>query len=192
MAQDRYSAFEELQRHETLDKDYTLALRNAGSRVTIMAPHGGKIEPRTSDLARRIAGENYNLYCFEGIKEKNNACLHITSHRFDEPGAVKLAAESEVVVAVHACTGTAGLVHIGGLNKNLGSMIAGELQAGGIGVSRDHPRFQGTNPANICNRGATGMGVQLEVTRDLRDDHQKVKAIARAVRAALLNYRIAD
>lgn len=192
MAQDRYSGFEELQRHETLNKDYTLSIRKAGSRVTIMAPHGGKIETRTSDLARRIAGENFNLYCFEGIKEKNNACLHITSHRFDEPGAVELAAKSEVVVAVHACTGTAGLVHIGGLNKNLGSMIAGELQAGGIGVSRDHPRFQGTNPANICNRGATGMGVQLEVTRDLRDDHQKVKAIARAVRAALLNYRIAD
>ena len=191
MAQDRYSGFAELQRHETLNKDYTLSIRKAGSRVTIMAPHGGKIEPRTSDLARRIAGENYNLYCLEGIKEKNNACLHITSHRFDEPGSVKLAAKSEVVVAVHACTGTAGLVHIGGLNKNLGSMIAGELQDGGIGVSRDHPRFQGTNPANICNRGATGMGVQLEVTRDLRDDHQKVKAIARAVLAALLNYRIA-
>jgi phage replication-related protein YjqB (UPF0714/DUF867 family) len=191
MAQDRYSGFEELQRHETLNKDYTLSFRNADSRVTIMAPHGGKIEPRTSDLARRIAGENYNLYCFEGIKEKNNACLHITSHRFDEPGAVKLATKSEVVVAVHACTGTAGLVHIGGLNKKLGSMIAGELQDRGIGVSSDHPRFQGSNPANICNRGATGMGVQLEVTRDLRDDLQKVKVIARAVRAALLDYRVA-
>jgi phage replication-related protein YjqB (UPF0714/DUF867 family) len=192
MAQDRYSSFGELQRHETLDKDYTLSFRNPGSRVTIMAPHGGKIEPRTSDLARRIAGDNYNLYCFEGIKEKDNACLHITSHRFDEPGAVKLAAKSKVVVAVHACTGIAGLVHIGGLNKKLGSMIAGELQNRGIGVSKDHPRFQGSNPANICNRGATGMGVQLEVTRDLRDDHKKVKVIARAVRAALLNYEITD
>ena len=192
MTHDKYSNFEELQRHETLNKDYTLSFRNAGSRVTIIAPHGGKIEPRTSDLARRIAGENYNLYCFEGIKEKNKARLHITSHRFDEPGAVRLAAKSEVVVAVHACTGTAGLVHIGGLNKNLGSMIAGELQDRGIGVSSDHPRFQGSNPANICNRGATGMGVQLEVTRDLRDDLQKVKVIARAVRAALLNYRVSN
>jgi phage replication-related protein YjqB (UPF0714/DUF867 family) len=188
MAQDRYSGFEELQRHETLNKDYTLSIRNAGSRMTIMAPHGGKIEPRTSDLARQIAGENYNLYCFEGLKKKNNIRLHITSHRFDEPGAVKLAAKSETVIAVHACTGTAGLVHIGGLNKDLGSMIAGELQERGIGVSKDHPRFQGSNPANICNRGTSGMGVQLEVTRDLRDDLQKVKVIARAVRAALLNY----
>ena len=186
MTHDKYSSFEELQRHETLDKDFTLSFRNAGSRVTIIAPHGGKIEPRTSDLTKRIAGENYNFYCFEGIKEKDNACLHITSHRFDEPGAVRLVSKSEVVVALHACTGTAGLVHIGGLNKNLGSLIGGELQDRGIGVSKDHPRFQGSNPANICNRGATGMGVQLEVTRDLRDDLEKVKVIAQAVRAALL------
>jgi phage replication-related protein YjqB (UPF0714/DUF867 family) len=192
MANDRYSSFVQLQDHETLDEDYTLSLRDAGSRVTIIAPHGGKIEPRTSDLARRIAGENYNFFCFEGIKEKDNARLHITSHRFDEPGALKLVSKSELVVTVHACTGTAGLVHIGGLNKKLGRMIARELQDRDIGVSNDHPRFQGSNPANICNRGATGIGVQLEVTRDLRDDLNKVKVIARAVRAALLNYRIAD
>ena len=192
MAHDKYSSFEELQDHETLDEDYTLSLRDAGSRVTIIAPHGGKIEPRTSDLARRIAGENYNFYCFEGIKEKDNARLHITSHRFDEPRAIKLVSKSELVVAVHACTGTAGRVHIGGLNKKLASMIARELQNRNIGVSNDHPRFQGSNPANICNRGATGIGVQLEVTRDLRDDLNKVKVIARAVRAALLNFRISD
>ena len=192
MVPDKYSSFAELRRHETLDKDYTLSFRNTGSRVTIIAPHGGKIEPRTSDLARRIAGDNYNFYCFEGIKKNDNAGLHITSHRFDEPGALKLVTKSEVVVAVHACTGTAGRAHIGGLNKELGSMIAGELQDRGIGISKDHPRFQGSNPANICNRGATGMGVQLEVTRDLRDDLQKVKVIASAVRAALLNYKIED
>ena len=192
MANDKYSCFDELQRHETLGRDYTLTVRDAGSRVTIIAPHGGKIEPRTSDLARNIAGENYNYYCFDGIKAKDNAGLHITSHRFDEPGAVELVSRSEVVVAVHACTGNAGRVHIGGLNKILGGLIAKELQNRAIGVSNHHPRFKGSNPANICNRGATGAGVQLEVTRDLRDDLKKVKEIARAVRAALLNFRVSS
>ena len=191
MGNDRYSNFKELQRDQKLDKDFTLSMHDAGSRVTIIAPHGGKIEPRTSDLARLIAGDHYNFYCFEGIKDKDNACLHITSHRFDEPGAVRLISKSRVVVAVHACTGTAGLVHIGGLNKKLGSMIANELRNRAINVSHDHPRFQGSNPDNICNRGATGIGVQLEVTRDLRDDPQKIKVIARAVRAALVKYRVA-
>jgi phage replication-related protein YjqB (UPF0714/DUF867 family) len=188
MAKDRYSSFDDLKHHETLGKDYTLSFRDAGSRVTIIAPHGGKIEPRTSDLARQIAGDNYNFYCFEGIKAKDNACLHITSHQFDEPGGVALVARSEVVVAVHACTGTAGLVHIGGLNKKLGRLIGKELQNSGIAVSHDHPRFQGSNPANICNRGQTSIGVQLEVTRDLRDNLQKIEIIARAVRAGLSNY----
>ena len=165
-------------------------MQDAGSRVTIIAPHGGKIEPRTSDLAERVSGDNYNYYCFEGIKDKDNACLHITSHRFDEPGGVDLVSKSRVVVAVHACTGTAGLVHIGGLNQELGRMIADELQGRAITVSSDHPRFQGANPDNICNRGSTGAGVQLEITRDLRDDLQKLETIARAVRAALLNYEI--
>ncbi len=188
MANDRYSGFDELKCHETLGKDYTLSLRDTGSRVTIIAPHGGQIEPRTSDLAKRIAGENFNFYCFEGIKAHGNACLHLTSHRFDEPAAIELVSRSEVVVAVHACTGNAGLVHIGGLNKKLARMIAGELQEREIGVSNDHPRFQGSNPDNICNRGATGIGVQLEITRDLRDDLKKVKVIARAVRTALFNF----
>ncbi len=192
MAKDKYSSFDELQNHEAPDKDYQLYICDAGSRVTIIAPHGGKIEPRTSDLAKRIARENYNCYCFEGLKEKNNACLHITSHHFDEPNATRILSKSEVVVAIHACTGIAGLVHIGGLDKELGHLIARELEDRGVSVSNDHPRFQGTNPENICNRGATGIGVQLEVTRDLRDDLGKVEVIARAVRAALLNFRVSN
>ena len=192
MAKDKYSSFDELKKSETLDEDYQLYIWDAGSRVTIIAPHGGKIESRTSDLAKRIARENYNCYCFEGLKEKNNACLHITSHHFDEPNATKILSKSEVVVAVHACTGTAGLVHIGGLDKELGNLIAGELKDRGIGVSIDHPRFQGSNPDNICNRGATGIGVQIEVTRDLRDDLKKVEMISEAVRSALLNFGVPD
>jgi len=185
---DRYGCFDELQRCEILDKDYTLTVCDAGSAVTVIAPHGGKIEPRTSDLARMIAGATYNYYCFEGIRAAENARLHITSHRFDEPDAVALVSASEVVVAVHACTGDAGRVYIGGLDKKLGDMIARELQNRKIGVCADHPRFQGKNPDNICNRGTRGAGVQLEVTRDLRDDLAKVAEIADAVRSALSRF----
>ena len=192
MAKDKYRSFDELKRSEVLDKDFQLHICDAGSRVTIIAPHGGKIEPRTSDLAKCIAGKNYNFYCFEGLKKEDNTGLHITSHFFDEPRAIELVSKSEVVVALHACTGNAGLVHIGGLNKKLGRMIAEELQNRGIAVSNDHPRFQGSNPDNICNRSATGKGVQLEITRDLRDDLKKVEIISEAVRSALINFGVPD
>jgi phage replication-related protein YjqB (UPF0714/DUF867 family) len=185
MGGDLYSGFDELITCEESGKDFRISIQDVGSSVTIIAPHGGKIEPRTSDIAKKIAKNNFNYYCFEGIKKDNNGSLHITSHRFDEPSAIRLLFNSDVVVAIHACTGNASLVHIGGLDKALTEVIADALEAGGIKVSKAHPRFRGVNPDNICNRGRTKMGVQLEVTRDLRDDLRKVEVISRAVRAAL-------
>jgi phage replication-related protein YjqB (UPF0714/DUF867 family) len=37
-------------------------IRELGSNVTIIAPHGGKIEPETDEIADAIAGSNWNLY----------------------------------------------------------------------------------------------------------------------------------
>ena len=189
MANDIYDSFKELKIHQELNKDYQISISNVGSQITIIAPHGGKIEPRTSDLAKIIAQTHFNYYCFEGIKKQNNACLHITSHNFDEPSALELVSRSNLVVAIHACTGNAGLVHLGGLNEELKEVIANELKARGIRISKEHPGFQGSNPHNICNRGTSGKGVQLEITRDLRDDLKKVNLIAEAVQAGLMRYR---
>ena len=185
MAKDIYNSFRELKNHQKLNRDYKISISNVGSQITILAPHGGKIEPRTSDLAKIIAQTHYNFYCFEGIKKQNNSCLHITSHKFDEPNAVELVTRSNIVVAIHACTGNAGLVHIGGLDEALKEVFANELKSRGIRVSKEHPDFQGSNPHNICNRGTSGKGVQLEITRDLRDDLKKVNLIAEAVQAGL-------
>ena len=186
MATDTYKDFNDLTQHEVLNIDYKLSIRDTGSPVTIIAPHGGKIEPRTSDIAKNIARKGYNYYCFEGIKESHNGRLHITSHRFDEPKAIQIISKSRVVVAIHACTGNDGRVYAGGLDKALIKRIACELQFRGINVRKGDSRFQGSNPNNICNRGATKKGVQLEIMRDLRDDLTKVRVISDAVRAALI------
>ena len=45
---------------------------NRGSLVAIIAPHGGKIEPGTSEIVRSIAAEDYNFCAFEGIKPAGN------------------------------------------------------------------------------------------------------------------------
>jgi phage replication-related protein YjqB (UPF0714/DUF867 family) len=74
---------------------------------------------------------------------------------------------------------------MGGLDKDLKIKVAKELEARKIRASTDHPGFQGSNPNNICNRGTSGKGVQLEITRDLRDDLTKVALISEAVKAAL-------
>ena len=185
MPNDKYNSFAELVRHEEVNKDYRISISNVGSPITIIAPHGGKIEPRTSDLTKMIAKRNYNYYCFEGLKKNNNTSLHITSHRFDDPNAIKILSSSKIVVSIHACTGNEGFVYLGGRDNELQKKILKELQANGIRTSTEHPNFQGLNPSNICNRGATGKGVQLEITRDLRDDLVKVNLISQAVQHAL-------
>jgi len=185
MTRDTYGSFEELKRHEKMNIDYRIWVRDMGSPITIAAPHGGGIEPGTSLIAKAIAANRYNCYCFEGIKRRGNGHLHITSHLFDEPVALELLSRSRVVVAIHACTGTKGLVYIGGLDARLKDAVADALEGRGIRVSRVPRKFRGVNPGNICNRGATKKGVQLEITRDLRDDPEKMRIISGAARFVL-------
>ena len=182
---DTYKSYDELKIHEELDKDYRISMSDVGSKITIIAPHGGKIEPRTSDIAKRIAGEQYNYYCFEGIKKEKNGRLHITSHNFDEPNAVDIISRSHSVVAIHAHTGADGIVYLGGLDSTFMNNIAHELITRRIDVSKEHPVFLGSNLDNICNRGKRKKGVQLEISRDLRDDWEKIGLISEAVQDAL-------
>lgn len=50
------------------------------SSIAVIAPHGGSIEQYTSDLALAVAGENFNLHLFEGIRRSGNyAAHHLTS-----------------------------------------------------------------------------------------------------------------
>ncbi len=129
---DIYKNYGELKIHEEVNKAYRISMSDVGSKITIIAPHGGKIEPRTSDIAKHIATEKYNYYCFEGIKTEDNGCLHLTSHNFDEPNAVKLISDSDIVVAIHACTGNSGTVYLGGIDQILKNSIADELETKGI------------------------------------------------------------
>jgi phage replication-related protein YjqB (UPF0714/DUF867 family) len=47
----------------------------------------------------------------------------------------------------------------------------------------------GTDPQNICNRGKSGQGVQLEISRKVRDllrnDKKQLKVFSDAVRSAI-------
>jgi len=98
-----YRGFADLAKHQVRGKDYEIIVsRRPPSRVAVVAPHGGRIEPRTSEIARAIAADEFNLYLFEGIRSsKNYTALHLTSHFFDEPECLVLIAQSPFVVAIH-------------------------------------------------------------------------------------------
>ncbi|HMJ49961.1 MAG TPA: poly-gamma-glutamate hydrolase family protein [Burkholderiales bacterium] len=187
MKADRYGNYDELARHEVEGMDFKrIVLRRSLSPVAVIAPHGGGIESRTSEIARAMAGEDFNLYLFEGIKRRGNyAALHVTSRRFDEPLCLGLLSNCSYVVAIHGCVGREERVLLGGLDHSLKAKVAAGLRHAGIDVQFDGHHFQATDPINICNRGQSSKGLQLELTKALRCGANALR-VARAVRAVLL------
>ena len=183
-----YRSFADLQKHQVLGKDYDIVVcHRASSRVAVIAPHGGGIERRTSEIARAISGMDLNLYLFEGIKSSGNnyTALHLTSHRFDEPSCLDLIAQCLFVVSVHGCSGNDKKVLLGGLDLALKAQLAEALAHVGVAVETDGHAFPATDRNNICNRGRSRKGVQLEITGSLRGSPEENRVVS-AVRSVLL------
>lgn len=146
-------------------------IRDLGSNVAIVAPHGGNIEPETDGIAAAIAGSDWNLYCFLGVRSKDaNKTLHVTSARFDDPKCIALLRNATRVVTVHGLRGVEERVDVGGRDVVLrDSIVAALNRRGFVAWACDNGDHAGIDPNNICNRGASGMGAQLEITRALRD-----------------------
>ena len=165
---DQYRSFRELARHEKEGRDYRWHLELRDSNIAIFAPHGGGIEPGTSELARALAGEDFSLYLFEALNEEASQRMHVTSTRWDEPNGLDLASRSQTIVTVHGCLGKHRKAWVGGLHQELRVRAIGALEQAGIPAADDNSHHSGCHPDNICNRGLSGMGLQLELTEGLR------------------------
>ena len=186
MKADRYCCFDELGRYEEPGRDFAItAVRRAASTCLVLAPHGGGIERGTSEIARAIAGADFNLYLFEGLKPSGNVALHITSRRFDEPSCLDILSGCDLVVAVHGCKGEIEQVLLGGLDQTLKRQISDSLRNHGVHVESSGHAFPATDPMNICNRGRTAQGVQLELSSALRRGPNRDRAV-KAIRDVLL------
>ena len=182
-----YRDYADLAGQQVEGTDYQVHVRaNAQSSVAVIAPHGGGIERYTSEIARAIAGDDFNHYVFEGVRRSGNyAALHLTSHRFDEPRCLELLSGCDHVVAIHGCSGDAQQALVGGLDTGLKAIVAQSI--GAIGVETllaDHP-FPAIDPMNICNRGRRGVGVQIEMTMPLRLQGPR-DGLSAAIRSVLL------
>jgi phage replication-related protein YjqB (UPF0714/DUF867 family) len=166
---DKYSSFEHLRQKEREGESYRIRIRKGNRLVAVVAPHGGAIEPGTSEIAEAIAGCDYTLYSFEGIKAAHNFEMHITSASFDEPFGVSIVKNARLVIAVHGCSGNGEVIYVGGRDSELKGRICAALLSAGFPVEEcSRPGLRGTDARNICNRGLTGAGVQLEISRGLR------------------------
>jgi phage replication-related protein YjqB (UPF0714/DUF867 family) len=187
---DKYDSFAALEAGEIAGTDYSVnVVERHESKVLIVAPHGGSIEIGTSELATLIAGEDYSLFTFDGIKARgHNRDLHITSHNFDHPECVDLASRHAVVLAVHGCKGESTQIYVGGLDTGLTTLLTDRLIGAGFPVTAEGHKYPGRSPLNICNRGARALGAQLELTLDLRSPTARaiIAGVARTAIAAHL------
>lgn len=167
-SRDRYLHFADLAAHEQAGLDFDIQVIPRTSQLAILAPHGGGIEPGTSELATALAGDIFSLYIFEGRKRSGSRSLHITSTRFDEPRCLELLSRTEVAVTIHGCEGCSATVYTGGLNQSLQQQVIQHLFAAGFNALPDGPGRSGEHPQNLCNRSKSGQGLQLEITEGLR------------------------
>ena len=168
---DVFHSFGQLAANRTYGRDYRTWVGKHATRVAILAPHGGGIEPGTLEVARAIAGltpPRHASYLFEALQPQSNQQLHIASTCFDDPDCLALIRSSAVVLAIHGCQGGSPCVSIGGLDHELGSKLLTGFDHAGFKALPDESQHAGCDPRNICNRGASGRGVQLELSEGLR------------------------
>ena len=167
---DIYLKFDDLAVRMVEGKDYRITIKKKSGPYVIMAIHGGLIEPFTSDIAAAIAGEEYGLYLFEGIRERKNLELHIASEYFDEPQAKDMIRVADTVISIHGYRdkATEGVM-VGGLHEHLAEKIRTHLSEVDMPLRPFGIRSVAESPQNICNQGMSGGGVEIAVSRKLRD-----------------------
>jgi len=171
---DTYKNISALRQSEKEGEDFIISSVQTNSNVAVIAIHGGKIEKGSSEVAKLLATKgNYNYYSFEGIKNGSNAVLHITSTNFDEKLAKEIVGKSKKTISVHGMAGSDLTTNLGGLDLDLCELIEKHLVEAGFKVAKAPKELSAKNPNNIVNCNLSKKGVQLELTKGLRDSFLK-------------------
>lgn len=181
-----YRSYQDMADAQEIDVDYRIIIDDKpSSAIAIVAPHAGKIESYTSDVAKAIARDTFGLYLLEGLRDNYNfETLHLSSHYFDEPRCLQFISKKRTVITIHGCNGKQPLIYLGGRHLELKQFIADALRTDGFKVETDQHKYMGTHPDNICNRGSGKMGLQIELSDGIRLSNLKDK-FAETVRCCL-------
>jgi phage replication-related protein YjqB (UPF0714/DUF867 family) len=179
-----YREFEQLAGATSEGTDFRRELRRTHSGVAHIAVHGGGIEAGTAEAADAIAAANgQDYYAFVGLREAGNGELHITSVRFDDPDCVELQRVSRRTVSYHGCMGHAPMIHLGGGDLEWKQLVGRALGDAGFAVDwHTTADLAGSDRRNICNRNASGAGLQLELSAALRSSFFPDGRTSRAIR----------
>lgn len=164
---DRFVSLPALMSELSENKDFVTRTVRRGSKVTVISPHGGYIEPGTSAIAEAVAGRTFNLFDFQGLQVARPWELHVTSTRFRHPALDELLARATHAVSIHGMGDVdRSNIWLGGLNTSMRTRVAEALTKAGFSVITNPPQYRGEDPRNIVNL-ASCKGVQLELPADL-------------------------
>lgn len=165
---DKYRNFTELAFYERYMKDYIIEQQLIKSNILIFTPHGGGIEPGTTEIVKAIASDDINYYTMTAKKVTGNEDLHITSDNYDEPRLLNLLTTVDRCISIHGCADTNDVIYMGGLDYTLRSRIESLLKQNGFDV-QIITEFLAESLSNITNKTKTNAGVQIEISRGLRN-----------------------
>ena len=146
----------------------------------LVAPHGGRIEPMTSQITVAVAGVSGRAYyLFEGMLRHGNwGRLHMDSTTFDEPDFVALVRGTDHVISFHGAErDRTRTIYVGGLHGEGRRLVIAALnfdlnEAGITAVdateSAKAQTIAGLSRRNLTNKGRLGRGVQLEFSMGAR------------------------
>src|SRR5699024_940884 len=164
-------------------QDWDIETYDTDSDIISMAVHGGGIEIGTTELAKLVAEKGgYNFFSFTAKLPSNNTQLHVTSTNYDAPRIIDKIQDSAHSISIHGASGTEEYTYMGGGNTALKNLIWKNLTESGFDCRESPGNLAGVEPMNIANRTMLGMGVQLELSTEMRKAFFKDKDWSRAKR----------
>lgn len=186
------------------NRDYTITKTLRNSQVVVLSIHGGKIEPMMSAITQMLARQyGWSRYDFNAhgtaqclAQRSNFETLHITAAQFDDPDAIALVSRHPKAIAIHGAGDLPrDTICVGGRNQAQIQAFIKFIQQHQdkspyllkpINAPKSDDKvctaLRGVDPLNIVNRNAHRAGLQLELSRSMRQDLVKQTAEAQALR----------
>ena len=166
---DKYQSMTQLESETVEGVDWKKDTRDNGTKVLIVAPHGGNIEQGTTEATKALAKKgNYDYFSFEAIRPKNNTELHVTSTHYDDPTLNQMIKNRTATISIHGAAGTDQIIYLGGPPSTLRDEMETQLKSSGFTVMAPLDYIGGVKKNNFINREENNTGVQLELTTALR------------------------
>lgn len=167
-----YTSFYDLQA-ERPPTDWRITAVNRHTPLLVAGIHAGGIEAGCTEVVLGVAGvdmagEQYSSYLFEGLLSSGNSVLHIPSINFDEPMCLWMLSQCMRVISIHGASGSTPMVYVGGRDALVRDRVISYLNLAGFPAQLAASGLDGGDPANIVNRGLSGMGTQVELSTAFR------------------------